>query len=194
MKDKRDDPEKVQQILDYGWEQGCFAPPFATFNDILSDSESNAQVSEYIRQKIRSTVHDPETAELLCPTYPLGAKRFPIGTFYYEAFNRYNVRLVDISQDEIDLYEKGIRTGTGTEYEFDIIIFALRFDAGIGALNAIDINGSQGKSLRATWEENLKGVSTFVRILISHFLNMFIVCGPHIPIGNVPVVLDVAVD
>ncbi|KAL4791157.1 hypothetical protein BDV19DRAFT_401535 [Aspergillus venezuelensis] len=165
MKDMRDDPEEVRQILDNGWEQDCFALPFATFNDILSDSESNAQVSEYVRQKIWSTVHDQETAELLCPTE--------------------NVNLVDISHDEIDLYEnlyeKGICTSTGAEYEFDITIFALGFDAGVGALNALDIKGK-------------KGSSTFAGILVSHFPNMFIVCSPHIPVGNVPVVLDVAVD
>ena len=183
------DADKIRQIFDQGWEGGAFNFSLETFDDIFMDPDSNEQAGEYIRQKIRALVRDPETAELLSPKYPMGSKRAPCGNFYYESFNRPNVRLVDISQDDIELYEKGIRTSSGATYEFDMIILALGFDAGTGALKEMDVRGSQDRSLRAYWTEKLR---TFAGILVSGFPNMFIVCGPHMPVGNQPVILEIA--
>ncbi|KAK8912970.1 Phenylacetone monooxygenase [Metarhizium anisopliae BRIP 53293] len=186
------DADKVRQILDHGWERGCFNFQLETFDDAFMDPESNEQVSEFIRQKIRAIVQDPNKAELLCPKYPFGARRPPSGHFYYEAFNRPNVNLVDMSRDEIDLFEKGVRTNSGAEYEFDMIIFALGFDAGTGAMNQIDIKGSRGKVLKEYW--NAERLGTFAGVLVSGFPNMFIVCGPHMPAGNLPVPLELSVN
>ncbi|KAL8888332.1 MAG: hypothetical protein Q9192_006193, partial [Flavoplaca navasiana] len=185
------DPIKIRQIFDRGWERGCFNFQMETFDDVFMDPESNEQAAEFIRQKIRAIVQDPGKAELLCPRYPFGAKRPPSGHFYYETFNRPNVKLVDISRDEIELNEKGIRTRSGVGYEVDMIIFALGFNSGTGALNEIDIRGSQDKSLREHWMESL---GTFAGILVSGFPNMFIVCGPHMPAGNQPTMLEIAVN
>ncbi|KAK0368587.1 hypothetical protein CLIM01_14061 [Colletotrichum limetticola] len=178
---------EVGQLLDGGWECGGFHFQFETFDDVFTNKESNDIASEYLRQKIRAVVRDPETAELLCPKYPFLTKRPPCGHFYYEAFNRSNVQLVDISSDSIDLYENGVVTGSG-EYEFDMVIFALGFDAGTGALSEIDVKGPQGMSLKELWTSK---VDTFAGTLIPGFPNMFSVCGPHVPFGNMPVVVDI---
>ncbi|THC87734.1 hypothetical protein EYZ11_012818 [Aspergillus tanneri] len=183
------DADKIRQVFDHGWEGGCFNFQMETFDDIFMDPESNEQAAEFIRQKIRAIVQDPEKAELLCPKYPFGSKRPPSGHFYYETFNRPNVKLVDISQDGVEFYEKGIRTSSGAEHEFDMIIFALGFDAGTGALNEMEITGSHDKSLKEYWTERL---GTFAGVLVSGFPNMFIVCGPHMPAGNQPVMLEIA--
>lgn len=180
--------ETIRQIFDQGWETGGFHYQFETFDDIFTDQDSNARAGEYIRQKIRAIVKDPATAELLCPKYPFISKRPPCGHFYYEAFNRTNVSLVDIRGKDLEIYEKGIRTSpNGEEYEFDMIIFALGFDAGTGALADMDIRGSSGQSLREVWG---KGPQTFAGSMVPGFPNMFTLCGPHIPFGNMPVVLD----
>ncbi|KAK1966756.1 steroid monooxygenase [Colletotrichum sublineola] len=189
LKDMTDN-DKIRQIFDYGWERGCFQLQLETFDDIILDPESNKVFSEYIRSKIRAIVQDPNTADILCPTYPFGAKRPPCGHFYYEAFNRPNVHLIDISQDEIDIYERGIRTSSGVEHEFDMIIFALGFDAITGALGKIDIKGSKSKSLKEYWAQD---VTTFGGALVPGFPNMFMVCGPQTPIGNMPVMIEMAV-
>ncbi|KAK5453300.1 hypothetical protein LTS15_006485 [Exophiala xenobiotica] len=183
-----DDAEKLRRTLDAGWESGGFHFQFETLDDLFTDPASNEMASEYLRQKIRAIVQDPETAEMLCPKYPFLSKRPPCGHFYYETFNRANVKLVDIKRDDIDLYEKGIRTSSGAEYEFDMIIFALGFDAATGALSEMDISGSQGKSLKDQWAKRLE---TFAGVLVSGFPNMFLICGPHVPFGNMPVVLDI---
>lgn len=184
-------PHEIKQILDSGWETGGFHIQFETFDDLFTNQESNDITSEYLRQKISAIVKDPETAKMLSPKYPFLSKRPPCGHFYYETFNRPNVKLVDISNDEIDLFEKGVRTSSGAEEEFDIIIFALGFDAATGALDEIDVKGIQEKSLKDFWKTNLQ---TFAGTLVPGFPNMFLVCGPHVPFGNMPVVLDIGVN
>ncbi|KAJ4142136.1 hypothetical protein NW754_014927 [Fusarium falciforme] len=184
------DADKIRQMLDSGWECGGFHFQFETLDDMFTSKESNDIASEYIRQKIRAIVKDPETAEKLCPQYPFLSKRPPCGHFYYEAFNRPNVELVDICGDDISLNEKGIRLDSGAEFEFDMIIFALGYDAGTGALRDMDVKGSQGKSLKDFWATDLE---TYAGILVPGFPNMFSVCGPHVPFGNMPVVLDIGV-
>lgn len=76
----------IQQVLEYGWEVGGFSFFFATFSDLLTSEESNHIASEFVRSKIRAIVKDEETAELLCPDYPLLAKRPPLGHHYFEAY------------------------------------------------------------------------------------------------------------
>src|SRR5262249_28299363 len=132
--------EEREEILDGLWEEGGFKFLWGGFNDLLHNPEANDIASEYIRNKIRETVKDPATAELLCPKgSPAGATGPPIDTDYYETFNRDNVSLVDINESPIEVITAtGLRT-TDTEYEFDAIVFATGFDAMTGALLRMDI-------------------------------------------------------
>lgn len=189
--DNAGDDDKVKQILDAGWECGGFHFFFETLDDLFTSKKSNDTASEYIRHKIRTIVKDPSTAELLCPKHPFLSKRPPCGHFYYEAFNRPNVKLLDISRDEIEIYEKGIRTSSGAEHEFDMIIFALGFDAATGALTEMDVRGNQNQSLKDVWADRLE---TYAGVLVPNFPNMFLICGPHVPFGNMPVVVDIGLN
>lgn len=116
---------EIQQVLEAGWEKGGFRYIFETFSDVVLSPKSNEAVSEFVRRKIRAIVKDKEVADLLCPHYPIVSKRPPVGHFYYEAFNRDNVNLVDIKSDPIqEITSAGLRT-SGREFEFDMIIFAI---------------------------------------------------------------------
>ena len=77
----------------------------------MLDKESNQTASEFVRQKIRATVEDPKTAELLCPNdHPIGTKRLILDTDYYETYNRDNVTLVDIRSKPItEITPSGLR-------------------------------------------------------------------------------------
>jgi cyclohexanone monooxygenase len=184
------DADRIRQVLDSGWESGGFHFQFETFDDIITDPAANEVASEYLRNKVRAIVHDPETAELLCPKHPFLSKRPPCGHFYYETFNRPNVKLVDISRVDMDVYEKGIRLSSGAEHEFDMIIFALGFDAATGALSELEVRGSGGRVLKDRWA---KRIETFAGALVPGFPNMFMICGPHVPFGNMPVVQEIEV-
>jgi cation diffusion facilitator CzcD-associated flavoprotein CzcO len=183
--------DEQQQVFDEVWAAGGFQFLFETFNDIMIDERSNEAATDFIRSKIRATVTDPATAELLCPSgYPLGAKRPPLGHSYYEAFNRDNVTLVDVSDDPIErITPTGVRTGT-EDHELDVIVFATGFDGSTGALMAMDIRGKGGESLNEKWAD---GPRTYLGLAVDGFPNMFMISGPQSPFANIPVIIDNAV-
>lgn len=184
--------EEQQRILERGWEIGGFQFAFETFNDILVNRETNAIVAEFVRNKIRAIVKDPETAEMMCPDHALFAKRPPLGHFYYETFNRPNVNLVDVSQDPIEeITPKGLKTREREFGDFDIVIYATGFDAGTGALANIDVRGRDNQSISESWA---KSVETHLGICMSSFPNFFMISGPQAPFANTPMIVDSAVD
>ncbi|NCC37361.1 MAG: NAD(P)/FAD-dependent oxidoreductase, partial [Chloroflexia bacterium] len=68
-------PEERQRELESRWNYGG-ATMIASFADVLTNKEANDLAAEFVRSKIRSTVHDPAVAELLLPTdHPIGTKR-----------------------------------------------------------------------------------------------------------------------
>jgi cation diffusion facilitator CzcD-associated flavoprotein CzcO len=180
--------DEQQQVLEAAWQRGGFEFLFATFTDVLVDDAANQAIVEFIRTKIHETVDDPATAELLCPKgYPFGAKRPPLGHFYYEAFNRDNVTLIDVSTDAIErIVPTGVRTGR-EEFDVDVLIFATGFDSATGALQAFDIRGRGGRSLKDDWSA---GPRTFMGLTVDGFPNLFIISGPQTPFGNIPVVIE----
>src|ERR1044071_197498 len=153
---------------------------FSVFlTDLLIDKESNETASEFVRRKIRATVKDPRTAELLCPDdHPIGTKRLILDTDYYETYNRDNVTLVDIRSRPIkEITPTGLRT-TDSEYALDAIVFATGFDAMTGAMKEIDIRTDAGISIREKWED---GPRTYLGIMIAGFPNLFMITGPQSP-------------
>lgn len=183
--------EQIEQILEYGWEAGGFRYLFETLGDILIDQRSNDAAAEFLRRKIRAIVKDPETAKLLTPDYPFALKRPPLGNFYYEAFNRDNVTLVDVKDNPIEeITQTGIRTGTD-EYDLDMIVLCIGFDAVTGPLSNMDVRGVGGQTVKDKWEA---GPRTHLGITIDGFPNMFIVTGPQAPFANVPPIIESGVD
>ncbi|MEZ5228496.1 MAG: hypothetical protein R2710_18035 [Acidimicrobiales bacterium] len=127
------------------------------FNDLLRNPTSNEAIAEFVRNKIRATVNDPEVAEALCPKdYPFATKRLCLDTNYYETFNRDNVELVDLRKHPIStITATGIETDNAT-YRFDAIVFATGFDAMTGAIVAVDIEGRDGLKLADKWSAGPK--------------------------------------
>lgn len=149
------------------------------FPDIMIDSRVNQMAADFVRGKIRSIVEDPAVAEKLAPRdHPIGAKRLCADTDYYETFNRDNVSLVDLKEEPIEAVERdGIRTSS-VLYDVDAIVLATGFDAVTGSFLAIDIRGSESRSLRDTWQA---GPRTYLGMGVAGFPNMFLVSGPGSP-------------
>lgn len=155
MLDMEDDAE-FQRVLEYGWEIGGFRLIFETFADMLTNQACNDAAGAFVRNKIHSIVKDPRTAELLCPHYTLLSKRPPLGHFYYETFNRENVTLVDVNDNAIEeITPTGLRTAKST-YEFDMVIFAIGFDAIRGTLSKIDLRNAQNELLTEQLEAKME--------------------------------------
>jgi cyclohexanone monooxygenase len=151
----------------------------SSFNNLLSDSEANATAAEFVRERIREIVNDPDTAETLLPRdYPIGTKRLCIDTGYFETYNRDNVTLVNLKSTPISrITPTGLRT-TENEYELDSLVFATGFDAMTGTLSNIDIRGRNGLRLRDRWSE---GPVTYLGLAIAGFPNLFTITGPGSP-------------
>jgi cation diffusion facilitator CzcD-associated flavoprotein CzcO len=171
-------PEERRGIYEERWASGG-TTFMAAFNDLIFDQESNDTAAEFVRSKIRETVKDPATAELLAPKdHPIGTKRICVDTRYFETYNRPNVHLVDVRSAPIEeITPAGLRTARAS-YEFDAIVFATGFDAMTGALTAIDIHSINGSTLKQEWED---GPRTYLGLMCAHFPNMFMVTGPGSP-------------
>ncbi len=186
--------EERNAVYEQLWKEGGFKFVFGSFHDITRNKAANDTAAEFIRRKIRETVKDPATAELLCPTdHPYAAKRPPIDTDYYETFNRDNVTLVDIRSDPIvEITKTGLRTGKAS-YELDVIVFATGFDAMTGSLLRMDIRGAGGVRLADKWKD---GPRTLLGLMVAGFPNLFTVTGPGSPsvLVNMPVAIEQHVD
>lgn len=173
-----DSDDELRRKYDERWGIGGALDFLTVHSDVGLNEEANARVSEYVREKIRAIVKDPETAELLCPKIPIGIKRFLVDTNYFDTYNRDNVTLVDVHDRPIErITTKGI-VANGVEYELDVIVFATGFDAMTGPLLQIDIQGREGISLRDTWKD---GPRTLLGFQVAGFPNLFMVSGPLSP-------------
>jgi cation diffusion facilitator CzcD-associated flavoprotein CzcO len=179
------------------WEQLYAEPGFGiwigNFRDIMIDEKANAAISEFIARKIRQRVKDPKVAEKLIPKdHGFGTRRVPLESGYFEAFNRDNVKLVDVINDEpIEcITPNGIKTSK-QEYEFDILIYATGFDGVTGAFDRIDIRGSDGVRLKDLWAGSPR---TYLGMLAEGFPNMLMVLGPHTARGNIPQAVEHSVE
>ncbi|MFK7831346.1 MAG: flavin-containing monooxygenase [Congregibacter sp.] len=184
-------PEERQRIFEENW-TGSFRWVFETFDDLLATPEANRMASEFIINKMKDRIEDPELKELLTPDldggYPLFAKRPPLDHGYLEAFARDNVHLVDIKDKEplVEITETGIRT-TENHYEFDIIVIATGFRAYTGALEAFPIRGRSGQTLREKWKVESKSL---MGVCVADFPNLFTITGPQAPFANLPTSIE----
>jgi cation diffusion facilitator CzcD-associated flavoprotein CzcO len=171
-------PEERERQFAKRWERGGFGMTSA-FSDLMSNEAANQTAADYVRARIREIVHDPAVAELLSPKdHPIGTKRLPLDTDYYETFNRDNVTLIDIRSTPIDaITPAGLRT-RDAEYTLDSIVFATGFDAMTGPIFAIDIRGRDGCALKEKWEA---GPRTYLGIASAGFPNLFMITGPGSP-------------
>ena len=147
------------------------------YRDLLTSKTSNSYLADYIASKIRQRVKDPAVAEKLIPKdHPFGTKRVPMETYYYEAYNRPNVHLVDVRETPITrIVPEGVQVGD-TIYPLDVLIYATGFDAVTGPFDQMDIRGKGGMPLRDVWED---GPVTYLGLQVAGFPNFFTLVGPH---------------
>ncbi len=181
------------------WEKLYAEPGFSkwlgVFKDTFTDREANRLYSDFMAQKIRERVHDPDVAETLVPKdHGFGTRRVPLESGYFEAYNRDNVHLVDLKKTPIERITKhGVATSDGKEHELDVLIYATGFDAITGSFGAIDWHAKDDRPLTASseTEEGKRAIwvdhrpYTFLGLTAPGLPNTFMVLGPHQPFGNV---------
>ena len=159
------------------WERGGFGF-LSAYNDLIVDRDANDTAAGFVRDRIRETVEDAATAELLCPDNVIGCKRPCLDTGYFETYNRPNVELVDVRANPIERITREGIVVAGREHAVDCIVFATGFDAMTGAMLSIDIRGRQGRTLADKWAA---GPVTYLGLATSGFPNLFMISGPGSP-------------
>jgi cyclohexanone monooxygenase len=171
--------EERRAIYEDKWQEGGSISYLFAYKDLLLNKDANDTASDFVRNKIRATVNDPETAELLCPdNHPIGTKRLILDSNYYEIFNQSNVKLVDVRSAPIqEITRSGIKT-TESEYQLDAIAFATGFDAMTGAIKEIDVRVDGGTTIEEQWDG---GPRTYLGLMVAGLPNMFMITGPQSP-------------
>ena len=182
--------EDRQTLYELAWRRGGLQFR-GTFQDMMASKAANDTAAEFLKNKIRTTVTNPETAETLANIdHPYAAKRPPIDTDYFETFNRDNVSLVDVRANPIEaITPDGIRLRDGTEIKLDIIVFATGFDAMTGPMLRMNISGRDGVKLADVWDG---GPRNYLGLQVAGFPNLFTITGPGSPsvLCNMPVAIE----
>ena len=169
--------DEMIEDLEWRWQYGGLAF-LEGFSDLTLKADYNAVAAEFVREKIRAIVKDEKTAELLCPTNYIGAKRLCVDIDYFETYNRQNVELVDIHSNPISVIDAKAVVLQDGSYEIDDLVVATGFDAITGALLNIEITGRAGRSLRRLWCD---GPKSYLGLAMAEFPNLFTVTGPGSP-------------
>ena len=188
------DPEERRAFWDELYDTPGFAILQGNFVEIFSDEKANAEISAYIEERIRERIDDQEIADKLIPRdHGFGVQRLPLETRYFEAYNRDNVHLVDLSETPVErITPTGIQT-SAQHYDLDVIVYATGFDAITGAWDRMDIRGVGGVSLAEKWRD---GPSTWFGLVTQGFPNLLMVAGPQSVSGstNFPRAIETGVD
>jgi cation diffusion facilitator CzcD-associated flavoprotein CzcO len=184
------DPAALEETFHRHWEKG--GPDIlAAYRDFRTDERAAEMAGRFVRERIRDIVEDPETAEKLCPKgYPFGSKRLVLEIDYYTTYNRDNVSLIDVHADPIVRVDgRDVVLASGARHELDVLVLATGFDALTGPLFDIDLRGSDGRALRATWAD---GPQTYLGIATHGFPNLYVVAGAGSPsvISNVLISIE----
>ncbi len=186
--------EERQKRYWEAWEAGNLFGMASSFSDLAIDRRANETAADFVRERIRSIVDDPDVAETLSPrSYPFATKRLCLDSNYYATFNRDNVVLVDVRADPIvEATPRGLRTVTA-DFELDALVFATGFDAMTGPLLGPDIRGVAGRTLRDKWAA---GPRSYLGVATAGFPNLFTITGPGSPsvLTNMMVSIEQHVD
>jgi len=173
-------PERRRQILEDVHADGSLKLWLASFGEMFFDPAVSEEISEFVREKMRERLKDPRLCDILIPKdYGFGTHRVPLEVGFLEAFHRDNVAVVSVKDNPIArVTPTGLRLKDGTEYGFDVLIFATGFDAGTGALTRIDIRGRDGRSLKEDWSRDIR---TTMGLQVHGYPNLFTTATPLAP-------------
>ena len=138
---------------------------------LMSEIADYQKMNE-IRDRVSTTVGDPETAEALKPWYGQWCKRPTFNDEYLPTFNRPNVKLVDTKGKGVERVTENAVVVDGVEYEVDCLIYATGFEVGTAYTqrSEFEVYGRDGLSLRDYWAD---GMRTYHGFLSYGFPNCF---------------------
>jgi acetone monooxygenase (methyl acetate-forming) len=174
-------PEQRTAVLEKLWADGSLSLWLASFGEMFFVESVSAEVSEFVRNKMRERLqHNKALCDLLIPSdYGFGTHRVPLENKYLEVYLQPNVTAVNCRENPIErIVPQGIQTADGTIHEVDVIIMAVGFDAATGALTRMNITGRGGRSLKQEWKKEIR---TAMGMQIHGYPNLFSTASPLAP-------------
>ncbi|KAH8695551.1 hypothetical protein BGW36DRAFT_418250 [Talaromyces proteolyticus] len=161
----------------------------ANYNRSLADSEGQKEAQELFRQSMTARLGNSDkgkkAAELLMPSFPLGCRRLTPGPGFLEAIVQDNV---EMRWDDIDVItERGIKTRSGSELEYDVIVCATGFDTTFKP--AFPLVGRNGINMAEKWEVDQP--KAYFSTCVPDFPNYFCFVGPNAPLANGSLILGI---
>jgi cation diffusion facilitator CzcD-associated flavoprotein CzcO len=138
---------------------------------------------------LRLAVRDPQLRERLTPTDQPMCKRLVFAGHYYQSLQKPGVNVITEAIERIE--PRGVVTADGRLHELDVLVFATGFDAR-AYVRPMQIVGAGGRTLDEAWAD---GPHAYRAVAVPGFPNLFMLMGPHSPIGNnslVPIAEDQA--
>ncbi|KAJ5197351.1 hypothetical protein N7449_007830 [Penicillium cf. viridicatum] len=131
-------------------------------------------------------ISDPEIlSKMLSHEFRPGCRRLTPGDGYLEAFSNDNANL---TFDPIErITEQGIKTITGDEQQFDVIVCATGFDTSF--IPSWKMIGRNGATLEERWKGNPEA---FFAVQVDTMPNYFIFNGPNCPISHGSVLTQIS--
>jgi len=141
------------------------------------------------RWNLRLSVRDPQLRAKLTPKDLPMCKRLIFAGHFYRSVQQPGVEVITEGIDHIE--PRGIVTANGTLHELDVLVYATGFDAR-AYVRPLEVIGEGGVTLDEAWAD---GPMAYRSVAVPGFPNLFMLMGPHSPIGNqslVPVAEDQA--
>jgi cation diffusion facilitator CzcD-associated flavoprotein CzcO/acetyl esterase/lipase len=129
------------------------------------------------RRSLRQ-IRDPELRRRMTPDHEPMCRRLIMSPGYYQAMQRDDVELVTEGIERIE--PEGIRLGDGRLLAVDVIVLATGFDAH-AYVRPITVVGEDGLTLE---QARKGGPRAYRTVALPGFPNLFMLMGPHSPIGN----------
>jgi len=141
------------------------------------------------RWNLRLSVRDHQLRAKLTPKDQPMCKRQVLAGHFYRSVQQPGVEVISDPIDHIE--SRGVVTGDGTLHELDLLVYATGFDAR-AYVRPLEVIGEGGLTLDEAWAD---GPKAYRSVAVPGFPNLFMLMGPHSPIGNqslVPIAEDQA--
>ena len=150
---------------------------------VVAPGWQRRMVAALCRWNLRLSVRDPELRRRLTPDHHAMCKRLAMSGHYYQAIQKPGVEVVTAPIEGVEPH--GVVTADGTLHELDVLVLATGFDAH-AYVRPIDLVGENGLTLEEAWAD---GPQAYRSVAVPGFPNLFMLVGPHSPIGNQSLVM-----
>jgi cation diffusion facilitator CzcD-associated flavoprotein CzcO len=139
----------------------------AGFPGLWKGTKSQTKFTSLALSFMESKIRNPNLLHALLPKFEAGCRRFTPGGHYLDALQKPNATYV---QDSINkLTEDSLITGSGRNYECDVLVYATGFEPYQPRFPVI---GRAGRSLTAEWERD-GPCESYMAAMVAGFPNMF---------------------